>query len=230
MKVIALNIRHGGGNRIKSIVPILVQSKADIIVLTEFRFNNNSHIVRKLLKKEGYAHTTCSFKDPKTNAVAVYSKLTFTKSRLIEIDPQDKHRLLILDFGEFTLIPVYFAQKEKKKGLFNFLYKYLSNQLNKKICVIGDFNTGLPFEDEADNTFYCVNEFKNLLTIPLIDSWRSRNKHTKEFSWYSNSGAGFRIDHILSTPTMDQAIQSIGYDHNPRTKKATDHSLIFFSI
>jgi len=96
--------------------------------------------------------------------------------------------------------------------------------------VIGGFNTGLPFEDEADNTFYCVNDFNNLLSIPLIDSWRSRNKDKKEFSWYSNSGAGFRIDHILSTPAMDQAIQSIGYDHNPRIKKATDHSLVFFSI
>ena len=69
MKVIALNIRHGGGNRIKSIVPILVQSKADIIVLTEFRFHNNSNIVRNLLKKEGYAHTTYSSKDPKTNYI-----------------------------------------------------------------------------------------------------------------------------------------------------------------
>ena len=52
MKVIALNIRHGGGNRIKSIVPILVQSKADIIVLTEFRFNNNSNIVRNLFDRQ----------------------------------------------------------------------------------------------------------------------------------------------------------------------------------
>ena len=230
MKIVALNIRHGGGSRIESLISVLIQTKADIIVLTEFRFNNNSNILRNALNKEGYSYATSSSKDPIKNAVAVYSKINFSKLNLVEIDTQQKHRLLMLDFDEFVLMPVYFAQKREKKYLFDYLFKNLSTQKNKKICLLGDFNAGLPFQDEVGNSFYCVKEFKQLLNIPLIDSWRSRNPNKKEFSWYSNSGGGFRIDHILSSPIMDQSIKSIGYDHLPRLKKVTDHSLMHFSI
>ena len=64
MKIVALNIRHGGGSRIENLISVLIQTKADIIVLTEFRFNNNSNILRNALNKEGYSYATSSSKDP----------------------------------------------------------------------------------------------------------------------------------------------------------------------
>lgn len=43
-------------------------------------------------------------------------------------------------------------------------------------------------------------------------------------------GNGFRMDHIFSTLELDQHIKHVGYDHNPRHEKETDHSSMFVEI
>ena len=96
--------------------------------------------------------------------------------------------------------------------------------------VIGDFNTGNFYEDEKNATFSCTREFNELKVNGLIDSWRSRNKDIKEFSWYSHAGNGFRIDHIFSTPIINDRIKDIYYSHNEREQKISDHSAMIVEI
>jgi exonuclease III len=60
----------------------------------------------------------------------------------------------------------------------------------------------------------------------VVDSWRSRNPGTWEYSWYSHHGNGFRIDHVFSNPAADASIQAVAYDHTPRETGVTDHSAL----
>ena len=108
--------------------------------------------------------------------------------------------------------------------LFDFIMQRCVPMLGERGAVVGDFNTGRDLLDENGCSFACIDSFKQMARSGLIDSWRSRNPDGREFSWYSRFGNGFRIDHVFSTPAMDRALTKIGYDHETRIQKETDHS------
>ena len=48
MKIVSLNVRHGGGSRLVSIIDRLKQYNSDVIVLTEFRNNKNADLIVRI--------------------------------------------------------------------------------------------------------------------------------------------------------------------------------------
>lgn len=138
----------------------------------------------------------------------------------------DAHRVLIARFEGFDLVGVYFPQNEAKRPVFEYLRRIVLPGIGADGIVIGDFNTGKPFEDEAGNTFSCADCFDDLLESGLVDSWRIRNREVREFTWFSHAGNGFRVDHALSTPSFDSRIQSLAYLHQCREVGTTDHSAL----
>ena len=56
MKIVTLNIRHGGGTRVPVILEYLDSQNGDVIVLTEFRENANATASRSGLLAQGLAH------------------------------------------------------------------------------------------------------------------------------------------------------------------------------
>ena len=63
-----------------------------------------------------------------------------------------------------------------------------------------------------------------------VDAWRSRNPESREFSWYSTAGNGFRLDQSLSSLSFDDNIKTVSYDHLPRESRATDHSAMIVDL
>lgn len=228
MKIITLNIRHGGGSRIRPIISRLLRYSADTIVLTEFRENINAGEIKSALKNNGYLWQASCQQDPKVNSVFVASKIEFEVVKLDGIPKGCDGRLIMVNLPDICILSVYFAQKEEKRKLFNYISNSSCiNLLEPRGLIIGDFNTGKPFLDEKGETFFCAQDFVNLECIGLIDSWRSRNERGKEFSWYSSAGNGFRIDHIFCTSALNEMIKVIGYDHSPRAAGESDHSAMY---
>ena len=130
-----------------------------------------------------------------------------------------------------NLFGAYFALNERKKPLFDFLLSLPPQFLAEPSLIIGDFNTGLPFEDEKGNTFACTDEFRRLLAAGWIDAWRSRNLEAREFTWYSTQAKnGFRIDHALASPSLNARITSIRYSHAEREARTSDHSALVVNL
>ena len=125
----------------------------------------------------------------------------------------------------------YFALNERKKPLFDFLLSLPPQYVKDSSAIIGDFNTGLPYEDEKGDTFACAAEFRALLGQGWIDAWRSRNSAAREFTWYSRQGNnGFRLDHARVSPVLNQRITDIRYSHAERESKLSDHSALVLDI
>ena len=53
MKLISLNLRFGGQSRTESILNYLIDHKADLIVLSEFKNNANGLMIKETLKNGG---------------------------------------------------------------------------------------------------------------------------------------------------------------------------------
>ncbi len=226
MKLVTLNIQHGGGNRISAILEYLQSQNADVIVLTEFRANRNAKILRSHLFKLGFLYFAAASINPKENSVCIFSRQAFVPRTYSSLPVQDRHRLISAHFDSLAIYGVYFPQKKAKASLFQFLSTGKHQPFESAHFITGDFNTGNHFQDEEGRTFHCSENFKQLSESGLIDSWRSRNQNIKEFSWYSSHGNGFRIDHIFSNPEADNVIQDIYYDHATRESKTSDHSAL----
>gem|GEM_PF-6500524 len=50
--------------------------------------------------------------------------------------------------------------------------------------------------------FHCMEDMQYLFDGGWIDSWRYTHGSFTQYSWYSNKGNGFRIDHIFLSPIL----------------------------
>ena len=114
MKVISLNIQHGGGKRVREILGYLLPQNADVIVLTEFRENENASVLRSALAVNGFAHFAAASIAPKENSVCIFSRLPFVPRTYPELTTSDRHRVVSAHFKEMAVFGVYFSQKEAK--------------------------------------------------------------------------------------------------------------------
>lgn len=226
MKLVTLNIQHGGGKRIPEILEYLHAQDADVIVLTEFRNNANAEVLRAGLTASGFHHFAGASVAPQENSVCIFSKQPFITRTYPELPKPDQHRLISAHFDCVSVYGVYFPQNQAKARLFKFLVEGGHQPPENAYLLVGDFNTGLHFQDEEKATFYCTAELKALLEAGLVDSWRKRHPNTREFSWYSHRGNGFRIDHAFSSPLANALIEQVYYDSKPREAKMTDHSAL----
>lgn len=229
MRIVSLNIRHGGGDRAERLAALLMSLRPDVVVLTEFRLGHSGDLILNQLARSGLRQVASAARLLRQNSVCVIANRSFQRIELPALDHHE-HRLLACDFGDMQLLASYFPQLSDKRAVFEFIRAKGLPYLGTRGVVIGDLNTGLHQQDEVGATFYCAEEFASLLAAGLVDSWRSRNRLAREYSWYSAAGNGFRIDHALCTPTLDAEITAVFYDHQFRKTNLTDHSALVLDL
>lgn len=228
LEIVSLNIQHGGGKRINHIIEYFDTycNEADIFIICEYRSNINGTILNEYFRsidcKYQYFDENVS---RKSNGIYVASKIEFEKENLSSLLGDESKRIMKLHNSLLTLFPVYFANHNKKKTIFEFIMNEKFD-LNGRIVLMGDFNTGLPFFDEKGETFWGASYFKKITDMGFIDCYRSIYGNKTEFSWYSNKGNGFRIDHAFITSKYNNEISACHYDSKPRNSKISDHSLM----
>ena len=228
MKITTWNIRHGGGSRIEAIKAVLDSIQAsDVLVITEFRPNKNATLICGHLDALGFTSQFKTVEEPKKNGVLVVSKIPFEGS----VDPalsEHSHRVAIAQFPEFKLFGCYFPQQKEKQKVFDYLINACEESGNKVIT--GDINTGLHRLDEQGSSFYCADALQSLNDGAMPDAFRYLHGDKREYSWFSNAGNGFRIDHFMVSRQLLDCVLSCEYDHRPRESKASDHSLMTMEV
>lgn len=83
----------------------------------------------------------------------------------------------------------------------------------------------------AGATLTSAHQFDALLEQGGIDAWRTRNPEAREFTWFSRGyNNGFRLDHALVSPSLDQKIKDVRYSHTEREEGVTDHSVMVMDL
>ncbi|WP_235953530.1 endonuclease/exonuclease/phosphatase family protein [Noviherbaspirillum galbum] len=226
MKVATLNLRHGGGTRVVALAARLAALDCDVLVLTEFRCNRHGQWLEQTLAHSGYHHFMAIVAPEKTNTVAIASRLPFTFDDTVCQGMELRSRLLPVAIGSLRLVGAYFPQGRHKRPVFDWLLHEGLAWMGDDGIVLGDLNTGLHGIDEAGHTFAETARFRQLGTGPLVDAWRTRHGDARQFSWYSNHGNGFRIDHLFCTQRRYDLLQAIAYDHAPRLSGESDHAAL----
>ena len=224
MKLLALNIRQGGGTRIAAFSDYLVAQDCDALVISEFRCNVAGHKLIATLRQAGYSHFHHTNTEPRQNTVMVATKLPSTPMAITGCT--NDWSLVGAGWAGMQLVGVYFPQRKDKAGVFDTLDAMASSNL----LAIGDFNTGSNTLDAEGAKFHCADQFVHLANETLTDLWRAHNgQQTQEYSWYSRASNGFRIDHALAGPEATSRCMASYYDHSTRDT-LTDHSALIVEL
>lgn len=237
MRILTWNLQHGGGSRIGRIAEAIESKEADIIVLTEFRHNAVSHELRARLKEMGYTMQASPEAEPNLNTVLIaarqeFEAVTFPGQMVDEVMGDFSASVVLARMGNgLNVYGCYFPNNERKKPVFDFLLDLPPDFLSEETLLIGDFNTGKHYEDEAGVTFACADQFEALLGQGWVDTWRSRNPEVREFSWFSRGwNNGFRLDQALASPSLNARIKAVSYSHQEREDGISDHSMMILDL
>ena len=233
MKLVSLNIRHGGGARVPQLLAWLKAQYADFILLTEWRPNTAGLRLKNELEEIGYG---CEGESdgPTANGLLIASKRPF---ETIDLTPQasPNGEVLAVDLENgIRVLCCYFPQLDAKKPFFEVCLKQAAN-VNKPLLIVGDLNTGNNNRDlEAGATiFSCSDQFDELTNKGgMVDLWRLTNGgDAREWTWHSPK-KGFRIDHALGNQAFVSSVSTIRcwYDKSTRDNGFTDHSGMIVAV
>lgn len=220
------NLRHGGGKRTKEILESIEENNnIDVLVLTEFRNNQNKVIFENGLIKQGYKFVKTLNIEPKLNSVLIASKKEFESQEFPTLNIH-KQRVLKIIIGKYSIYGCYFPGQDLKKEVFEFLLSEIEKNGKENVIITGDINTGKHFLDEKGATFYHSEYLDKFEKKGLIDAWRKVHGEKKEYTWYSNTGNGFRLDHFFIDENLSDKILNCEYIHKYREVKISDHSMM----
>lgn len=229
LEVLSWNIRQGGGSRIRTIAKKLIARKSQILVLSEYRNNDNGALLRNILLKAGYRYQYVTNASKQENSVLIASiipgAVCWTPLEVVDY----RENLLWVKFSAFTLIGGYFPHK-KKHDLFNAIVDYIEQ--SAEACVlVGDYNTGINYIDQVGHSFWYQDELASLLSLGMVDGFRHLHGNEKrEYSWYSHQGNGYRYDHSYLSKQLLPVLKACEYIHKWREDKLSDHSPMILKL
>lgn len=227
-RIVTLNIRHGGRKHAEALTARLLGYNADVLIITEFRANDAGEGLLGSLERAGYSTSRCN-SAPSRNTVLIASRQTIKRSWALD-QTLDAERLWCADLGEIVICGVLFPNKEEKHPYWRSVID--AARSGGIDLFIGDFNTGNNAldKDPKGTPFINADMPVRLINSGYVDLWRSWHLGVREYTWYSHTRNGFRLDHAFAIPDLANRVTQCEFDHEPRLLGETDHSALAFSF
>jgi exonuclease III len=230
VKLLAWNIQQGGAKRADAILSVIVQHAPDVLVLTELR--RSSAAILSALAERGWKYQVTGLAESPVAAPGILARDPF-----VELPPAEPTTVLPGRWIEVSFVKsgmvvaaVYGPlRNEPHDAFWRAAERCLPARVQGTYLIAGDLNTGESLLDAASAHFFCSEHFLKLRSAGLIDIWRQRNTGAREYSYHHRRrggirGAGFRLDHVLASPTLAAASLTCGYDRAALETNVSDHA------
>lgn len=244
MRFISWNIQQGGGSRVDRIVAQLVRWNPDVVGLSEFRGSEPSQRIAAALAECGLRNQVSTTDSERRNRNGVFlASRSEIEVRACTDILADSGRWIHAGIESIDVMVMHVpnrresSDKEAKYKFHDSIVDVFSQLKIKQAVAFGDTNTGRKGIDEQATTFFNDREdqwFDRIEEAGWADVWRSRNPGTREYTWYNRSGAkaGFRLDQLFATKSIEPQIRNLRYDwgEGGRPAKLSDHAAIVFDM
>jgi exodeoxyribonuclease III len=230
VRLLAWNIRQGGGSRLAGIMAAIARHDADVLILSEYRGGDSAERLCAALKSFGYPHVTRLVPPPQRVGVLIAARRRFVERGPVCARVEEPWRLVDVDLGELRLTGVYMPNLLKKVPYWQTLVDAFAARVTGDTLAIGDFNTCRAYVDEPGAIDATAHFMDSMDAIGFRDLWRHRYPDGREFSWYSHRGNGFRIDHAFLSPRLADRAGVIRYSHEERLAGLSDHSMLLLDL
>ena len=173
-----------------------------MVVVTEFQVTEAGARLLRRLAAGGLSYQATGHPPSGVESVAVASRRPIDTVRE-PLAGRDGHRVLEVQLGSLTLGAVYFPRGSATLAFWRDAFLALtSTRIARAYCFAGDWNTGRHQLDEEGATFSAAREFETLTEAGWTDAWRVLHPGGRQYTWVSNRGEGFRVDHALLSPSL----------------------------
>ena len=179
MRLLAWNIRQGGGSRLARIAAALERHAADILVLSEYRGGQSAMRLLAVLDALGYRYATTLMPPPGRAGVLIAARRAFREHGTLGIGTDEPYRMVSVAFASFRLVGVYMPNLLAKVPYWETLIAALG-ETGGHALAIGDFNTCRPYLDEAGAIDRTAHYMDRMGEIGFCDLWRRRNPELRE--------------------------------------------------
>ncbi|MCH9671443.1 MAG: endonuclease/exonuclease/phosphatase family protein [Gammaproteobacteria bacterium] len=243
MRVVAWNIRAGGGRRIKQIAAQLVNWAPDVIVLSEFRGTPASQWLAAELYDAGFT-AQCSSTNPSAqsvNALLVAARCP-TRVRRLRNRPDDRERWMCVTAALRGRTPVTFGAMHvpnyvsgRKLPFHDAVLTVAQKWRFGPGLLLGDTNTGMPDIDEERPVFSRREAawIEGLSARGWEDVFRHLHPTKRDFTWYSpNGNNGFRLDQAFANQAMLRQVKAVRHEWSGGTRTAgiSDHAALIVDL
>jgi exonuclease III len=211
IRVVAWNVRAGGGRRALAIAAQIARWRADVVALAEFRGTPPGRALAARLAEVGLVHQadTVAPRAPAENRLLVASRWPLTRLGLPGT-PERTGRWLAVRVGAprpFALGAMHVPNRVTgRKGPFlAAVLRALRRWEDGPALVAGDTNSGRIGLDEARPAFDAREDgwMRALGAAGWADAFRHLHGPRREWTWHSpNLGTGFRIDQAFLNPAL----------------------------
>ncbi|WP_417693436.1 endonuclease/exonuclease/phosphatase family protein [Roseibium sp.] len=232
-RITTWNIKHGGGGTKGRQVPVaeqLLKFDADILVVTEFRPNASGAYITDQLQQAGYSLTHPGGPE-KANSVLIGSRSPITYAAPFDVDLEDHRHIWSATTSGIRVCGIYMPMEKAKIPYWQSLFRDRESDTAHDLY-IGDFNTGNNEIDLTDGAtkYTCADLFDDFHAGNTKELWRTFNPVAREYSWYSNHGNGFRLDHAFAKTSLQERVVTCRYEHEPRENRLSDHSALTIEL
>jgi exonuclease III len=244
MRIVAWNIRAGGGRRAGSLARQLTRWRADVVVLSEFRATAPSRALAHALAQAGLAHqrTTADRARPRTNALLVAARWPLRRIRL-RAAPAEPHRWLAVAVAAPR--PVALGAMHVPNRVSGRKYPFLNAVLACSrrwrpgpALLLGDTNSGRRGIDEQVAVFSAREEgwIDALDACGWRDAFRYLRADARAYTWYSPNGRnGFRIDQAFVNPALLSRLRGVAYAWGGAARRRrrdllSDHAALLLDV
>ena len=220
MRIVAWNIRAGGGRRIGAIARQISRWAPDVVALSEFRATPPSCALAASLAARDLRHqiTTAHRDAPNTNALLVASRWPLRRLRL-PAGPSVVSRWLAA--GVDAPLPLVIGTMHVPNRITLQKYPFLDAVLTcarrwrrGPALFVGDTNSGRRGLDEQVPAFNAIEEgwVDGLAECGWRDVFRHLRPEARVYTWYSPNGRnGFRIDQAFVNAALLARVKDAAY-------------------
>jgi exodeoxyribonuclease III len=228
VKLLAWNIRHGGGARLGGIVDALARHDADAVILAEYRSRTGAAL-REALGELGYRHATSTEPPPGRNGVLIAARTPLRDRGPLCPRVAEPYRMLRVGLAGLRLTGVYLPNLLRKVPYWEAILA-AGRRRTPADLFLGDFNTTRHYVDEAGAVCRTSGYMDAMDRLGFRDLYRVRHPDGREFSWYSTAGNGYRLDHAFGAERLAGRVAGVRYSHDERLAGVSDHSILLLDI
>ena len=244
MRVVAWNIRAGGGVRAGAIGRQIARWTPDVVVLSEFRATPPSRALATALSARGFSHqlTTAETRAPGTNALLLAARWPLRRIRL-RAAPVEPHRWLVaaVEAPRPLVVGAMHVPNRVTGRKYPFLDAVLACARGWRggpALLVGDTNSGRRGLDEEVPAFSAREEgwIDDLSRCGWRDAFRHRRVEERIYTWYSPNGAnGFRIDQAFVNAALLARLKEAMYVWGGPRRRArrdvlSDHAALLIDL
>ena len=239
MRVLAWNIRAGGGRRAEAIAAWIEGIAPDIVALSEFRASTASAGLASALSSTLPHQHRWLPEAPAGNGLLLASRLPSVRVTL-PAAPAD--RWVAARFaGGFTVaglhVPNIAPDRARKLRFRDAVVATASAWPRRRPgLILGDTNSGRPRIDEENSAFASHDGawFDAMKEAGWHDAFRHLHGEAREFTWYSpNAGNGFRIDQAFANGPLLRRLTAVRHTwagSGTRRDELSDHAALVLEI